>query len=149
MKANIFSHGNKRKINPDWFTGPVQMTDLSSTIQSKGHDIYHVYFKNNSRTKLHSHNGDQILIAVSGSGSMDVFKKLKGTKTHFSMKKVSSTRLNPGDMVFIPKGTLHTHGSISKKTFSHIAINVISKGSKKYDTDWFESDLAKLATGLV
>ena len=149
MKANIFSPGNSRKINPNWFTGPVNMKDVSSLIGSTNHDIYHVYFKNHSRTKLHSHNGDQILIAISGNGSMDTFAKSGKSKSEFKIKKTFTTRLNPGDMVFIKKGTLHTHGAISKKTFSHIAINIIPARSKKYNTIWYESDFARTVSGIV
>jgi len=150
LKSNIYTLGNRRKINPDWFTGPVHMKDVSSTISSKGHDIYHVYFKNGAKTKLHAHNGDQILIVTSGRGSLELFKKLQNKKSHFAIKKTQTTPLVTGDMVFIPKKTLHTHGSTSKKhDFSHIALNIIPSRSAKYQTTWYDSNFKNQASGIV
>lgn len=148
MKSNIYTPGNRRMINPDWFTGPVHMKDISSTIKSQDHDIYHVYFKNNAKTKLHQHNGNQILIVTAGTGSLEFFKKLGNKKSHFKIKKTSTLKLIPGDIAYIPKNTLHTHGSASRKTFSHIAINIIPK-SGKYQTTWYNSDFAGQASDVV
>lgn len=148
-KSNIYSSGNRRKINPNWFTNQTNMKDISSTIQSKDHNIYHVYFKNGSKTKLHIHNGNQILIATSGKGMLEIFKKLQNKKANFGITKTESIRLNPGDTVYIPKNTLHTHGSVGKATFSHIAINILPSKNTEYKTNWYESDFKKLATSLI
>jgi quercetin dioxygenase-like cupin family protein len=150
MKANIYSAGNRRKINPNWFTGPVHMKDISSTIKSQNHDIYHVYFKNGAKTKLHQHNGNQILIVTAGSGSLEFFAKFGNKKSNFAIRKTSTTKLSKGDIVYIPKNTLHAHGSTSKnQDFSHIAINIISKPGAKYQTIWYESDFVRWAAGIV
>lgn len=114
MKANIYSAGNRRKINPNWFTGPVHMKDISSTIKSENHDIYHVYFKNGAKTKLHQHNGNQILIVTAGKGRLEFFAKYGNKKSHFTIRKTKTINLTQGDIVYIPKNTLHTHGSIKK-----------------------------------
>ena len=58
-KSNIYAPGDKRMINPDWFTNKVHMKDISSKIKSKEQDIYHVYFENGAKTKMHLHNGNQ------------------------------------------------------------------------------------------
>lgn len=132
MKVNIFGNTNKRSINPDWFTGNVWMKEL---INSKEQDIYHVHFPDGARTKLHSHNGSQILIATSNNGSLITYEKQTN-----KIKRVKTVKLNKGDMIYIPPKTLHTHGSTSKsEEFSHIAINNLS-GGKPYKTDWFEFD---------
>ena len=145
-KTNIYTAGSRRKINPNWFTGPVHMKDISSTIQSKEQNIYHVYFKNGARTKIHIHNGNQILIATQGKGSLGLFKRLGKS----SIKKTGTTLLNPGDIVYIPKNTLHTHGSIDKKkTFSHIAINILPSKNAQYQTTWYDSDFKKVLVGIV
>ncbi|MBM3904426.1 MAG: cupin [Thaumarchaeota archaeon] len=149
MKSNIYAPGNRRTINPNWFTGPVHMKDISSTIQSKGHDMYHVYFKNKAKTKLHQHNGNQVLIVTSGNGSLEFFKKIGNKKSNFGIKKTSTTKLVSGDIAYIPKNTLHTHGSTSRKTFSHIAINIIPNKANKYQTIWYDSDFASHAFGIV
>lgn len=149
-KSNIYTAGNRRTINPNWFTNPVHMKDISSTILSKECDIYHVYFKNGAKTKIHTHNGNQILIATKGKGSLELYKKIGGKKSNYKIKKTSTTLLNPGDVVYIQKNTLHTHGSISKsQTFSHIAINMISSKGSKYKTTWYESDFKSRITGIV
>lgn len=148
MKSNIYTPGNERKINPNWFTNSVNMKDISSTIQSQGHDIYHVYFKKGAKTKLHIHNGNQILIATKGYGSLDIFKKSGKKKTNFKIKKTQTIKLIPGDMVFIPKNTLHTHGSINpRQTFSHIAINILS--GPEYKTTWYESNFKSMASTII
>lgn len=149
-KSNVYSSGDQRKINPDWFTGKVHMKDISSKIKSKEQGIYHVYFQNGSKTKLHYHSGNQILIATRGSGSLEIFKKVGANKINFKIKRTEKLTLNEGDTVYIPAKTLHTHGSINKKkTFSHIAINILPTKNSEYKTFWFESDFKSSVTKLI
>ncbi|MGQ0771859.1 MAG: cupin domain-containing protein [Nitrososphaerota archaeon] len=149
-KSNIHVAGNRRKINPNWFTNRVHMKEISSTIQSKEQNIYHVYFEKGAKTKLHTHNGNQILIVTKGNGSLDLFKKFGKSKTIFKIKKASTTRLGSGDVVYIPKNTLHTHGSINpRQTFSHIAINMLPRKNLQYKTIWYESDFKSMVAGIV
>lgn len=148
-KSNIYTPGNRRKINPDWFTGITFMKDISGAIQSKEQDIYHVYFKGGSKTKLHSHNGNQVLIVIQGRGKLEFFKKSGNKKEDFKIKRTESAPLNPGDIAYIPKGILHTHGSSSKKLFSHIAINILPSKKTQFKTAWYESDFKTVATTLI
>ena len=127
-KSNINGHTDQRKVNPEWFTDKTWMKVLSDKIKSKDQDIYHVHFENGSRTKLHFHNGNQVLMAVKGKGSLEIFKRFGSKKTEFKIKRVERIGLNEGDIVHIPAKTFHTHGSINKnKEFSHIAINILPK----------------------
>jgi len=149
-KASIRARKNPRKINPGWFTGKVSMTEMSGIIGSRGHNIYHVSFEMGSRTKLHVHDGDQILYVTKGKGSLETFSKKGKGKEFFGIKKTQRTPLTQGDMVFIPRGTFHTHGSTDKKgIFSHIAFNIIAAKGGKYTTTWYESDFASLATTII
>ena len=149
-KSNIFGTTGKRSVNPSWFTGKVWMKALSDKIGSKGHDIYHVHFPDAARTKLHSHNGTQILIATSGSGSLVTYERYGTKKSDFKIKKTQTVRLNRGDIVSIPPNTLHTHGSISKDAeFSHIAINVLPPKRSRYVTEWYESDFKSTVSGKI
>lgn len=148
-KSNIYTPGNRRKINPDWFTGHTYMKDISGTIKSKEQDIYHVYFQSGSKTKLHSHNGSQILIIIQGKGKLEFFKKSGNKKENFKIKKTESIPLNPGDIAYIPKGILHTHGSANKNLFSHIAINILPSKKMQFKTNWYESDFKTQATTLI
>ena len=148
-KSNIYTKGNRRKINSNWFTGNTYMKDISGTIQSKEQDIYHVYFKSGSKTKLHYHNGSQILIIIQGKGKLEFFKKSGNKKEDFKIKRTESIQLNPGDIAYIPKGILHTHGSSSKNLFSHIAINILPSKKTPFKTAWYESDFKTQATALI
>lgn len=147
-KASIHSGANPRKINPAWFTGRVRMTDMSGVIGSRGHNIYHVRFEG-ARTKIHAHNGDQILYVTKGRGSLETFSRKGPTRRSFGIKKTQRVPLRQGDMVFIPRGTLHTHGADGRGIFSHIAINIIPPRSAEYKTTWYESDFATHVTGAV
>lgn len=149
-KANLFSNSKIRKINPNWFTNKVHMTEISSIINSKEQHIYHVYFKNGAKTKVHNHNGNQILIVTKGSGVLETFSKKKNKKDHFGIRRTQKIGLNLGDVVYIPKGILHTHGSADKKRlFSHIAINIIPSKNKEYKTNWYESDFKTQTSGII
>jgi quercetin dioxygenase-like cupin family protein len=149
-KSNIYSIGNRRKINPDWFTNKVHMKDISTTIKSKDQNIYHVYFDNGAKTKIHYHNGNQVLIATKGKGSLEIFKKTGNKKANFKIKRTEKISLNEGDVVHISANVLHTHGSVDKKnTFSHIAINILPKKNAEYKTTWYESDFKSVVTKII
>jgi len=149
-KSNIKGSADKRKVNPEWFTNKTWMKVLSEKIKSKDQDIYHVHFENGSKTKLHFHNGNQVLMAIKGKGSLEIFKKYGSKKTEFEIKRIERISLNEGDIVHIPAKTLHTHGSINKKKeFSHIAINVLPKKNSIYKTTWYESDFKNKVTNII
>lgn len=146
-KSNIYTSSDRRKINPKWFTNRVHMRVISSAIRSKEQDIYHVYFENGARTKLHVHNGSQILMVSKGRGSLEIFKR--SAKSGFKIRKTESIKLSQGDVVYIPKNTLHIHGSINpKQTFSHIAMNILPHKNAEYKTVWYESDFNNI-TGTI
>ena len=149
-KSNINGSTDRRNVNPKWFTGKTWMKVLSEKIKSKDQDIYHVHFEKGSRTKLHSHNGNQVLMAVKGKGSLEIFKKANSKKSKFKIKRTERISLNEGDIVHIPAKTLHTHGSINKeKEFSHIAINILPKKNTAYKTTWYESDFKNEVTDII
>ena len=149
-KANIYASGDQRKVNPNWFTGRVHMKDVSSKIKSKEQGIYHVYFHNGSKTKLHSHNGNQVLIATKGVGNLEIFRRYGTSKSNFKIKRTDKINLKEGDTVYIPAKTLHAHGSVNKKkTFSHIAINILPKKNSEYKTVWYDSDFKSNVTKIV
>ena len=149
-KSNIYTSGDQRKVNPNWFTGRVHMKDISSKIKSKEQGIYHVYFHNGAKTKLHWHNGNQVLIATRGSGSLEIFRRYGTSKKSFKIKRTEKITMKEGDSVYIPAKTLHAHGSVNKKkTFSHIAINILAPRSSDYKTTWYESDFKSNVTKIV
>jgi quercetin dioxygenase-like cupin family protein len=149
-KTNIYGSGDQRKVNPEWFTNKTWMKVLSNKIKSKDQDIYHVHFEKGSRTKIHWHNGNQVLIGVKGKGSLEIFKRYGSSKNNFTIKRTERISLNEGDIVHIPAKTLHTHGSINKKkTFSHIAINILPRKNAEYKTVWYESDFKSKVSKII
>ena len=149
-KSNINGRGDQRKVNPEWFTGKTWMKVLSEKIEVKDQDMYHVHFERGSRTKLHSHDGNQVLIATRGSGSLEIFKRFGTKKDHFKIKKIQKITLREGDTVHIPAGILHTHGSTDKKReFAHIAINILPRKNAKYKTVWYESDYKSQVSEII
>lgn len=148
-KSNIFGVNDQRKVNPEWFTAKTWMKVLSKKIKAKDQDIYHVHFENGSKTKIHWHNGNQVLIGVKGKGSLEIFRKYGIKKTEFKIKSVEKMNLNEGDIVHIPAKTLHTHGAIGKKDFSHIAINILPRKNAEYKTTWYESDFKNKVSKII
>lgn len=129
-----------------YFTGDVILRDITAKIGTPNQVMYFVTFKTASklsRTKLHKHTGDQILLGMDGQGSVEYFKKTNNDK-QFKIKRISKVILKKGDIIRIPANTLHTHGSTTNKTdFSHIAINLHNKG-RNVKTTWYETDNLKI-----
>jgi len=149
-KSNIHGTNDKRNVNPNWFTNKTWMKVLSEKIKSVDQDIYHVHFEKGSRTKLHLHDGNQVLIVTNGKGNLEIFKRYGSSKTNFKIKKTETIKLNEGDIVHIPAKTLHTHGSTDKKKeFAHIAINILAKKNASYKTTWYESDFKTNVSKII
>ena len=137
-------------MNPRWFTGQTWAKEISSDIGADKQDIYHVHFERGARTKLHRHNGSQILIVTEGRGSLvtyDADQDQEGGNFEITVGK--TTPLTSGDVVFIPAQILHTHGSVDDSaTFSHIAINNHPCGIGEYVTEWYNTKDG-MATGRI
>ena len=150
QKSNIKGSTDKRKVNPEWFTNKTWMKVLSNKIKSQDQDIYHVHFEKGSRTKIHWHNGNQVLMGVKGKGSLEIFKRYGSSKQNFTIKRIEKITLNEGDIVHIPAKTLHTHGSINKKKeFSHIAINILPRKNAEFKTVWYESNFKSKISKII
>lgn len=139
-KSSILGSDDQREINPQWFTGKAWMKMLSSKIGIDKQDMYHVHFESGARTKIHRHNGSQILIVTEGNGSLDVYEAGDDLTVGSPIAVQESTRLSSGDVVFIREGMLHSHGSTDPSTtFSHIAINNLPCGVGEYTTEWYDT----------
>jgi len=148
-KRNIFSKGKQAKVNPNYFTGKTNLWEISNVVNSKEQKIYHVIFKNGSKTKLHQHTGSQLLIATKGLGSLTMYKKIGKGKSKFNIKKLEEIKLKVGDIVYIPSKRLHIHGSIRKSDFSHIAINSFPSKNTEPKTVWYESDFKSSVSKIL
>ena len=145
-KENIFSRVGipSKKAKPNYFTGQVAAKDISAVIKPKNEKIYHVTFRSGTKTKLHFHSGGQTLIVTKGKGNLSLYRRYGTNKTNFKIRKTKSISLRIGDCVYIPAKTLHTHGTVTKKTdFAHIAINSFPKNNVEPKTFWYESDFQK------
>ena len=148
-KASIRGGGRARRADPRWFTGAVRMDALSGTIGARGQDLYHVRFARGARTKLHAHDGDQILVATGGRGVLETFRRYGRSRSRFRIRRTGRMALAGGDVVRIPAGALHAHGSAGASAFSHIAINIHAGRRASYGTAWYESDFAAEASGPI
>jgi len=148
-KRNIFAKGKQVKVNPNYFTGKTNLREISNIVNSKEQKIYHVIFQNGSKTKLHQHTGGQLLIATKGLGSLTMYKKIGKGKSKFNIRKLEEIKLKVGDIVYIPSKRLHTHGSIRKSDFSHIAINSFPSKNTEPKTVWYESDFKSFVSKIL
>ena len=147
-KTSIFGDNQQRSVNPRWFTGRVWMRSVSEKIRSEKQDIYHVHFHDGARTKLHLHNGSQILLVTQGKGSLELYRA-RGSGNAFDIEITEKILLFTGDAVCIPQDTLHTHGSIEKsEIFSHVAINNLPCGVGEYTTAWYETDANRVTSRI-
>lgn len=146
------SKENFNRIKPDpklqsekggYFLGRVVLRDVSKILDVAMQKVYFVSFKNGARTKMHYHEGGQVLVVTHGSGFLVLFKRSR-KNNGFVIKKQAVIKLTSGDVVNIPKQTLHWHGASKGKCLTHIAFNSFSKG-KEAKTIWFDSDFKSYA----
>ncbi|MDE1844059.1 MAG: cupin [Thaumarchaeota archaeon] len=148
---------NTQKLRPDaslvkskkrYFMGDAWLSDISVKLKIKGEKAYLANFNNGAKTKVHYHQGGQILVVTRGKGMLVVYKKANINKGTVKIKKLSQTSLGEGDVAFIPKNTLHWHGALKGKNFAHIALNIFTEKAKEAETIWYESDFVSYATKI-
>ena len=137
----------REDVSKNWFVGEPILKDLSESLEINENKIFHVTFPNGAKTKLHYHQGGQLLIVTEGIGSLVIFRKLEGNESNFKIEEEKTIELKKGSIQYIPPKILHTHGSITGETLSHIAINYpASNSEKEYETVWYESDFKNQVT---
>lgn len=117
MSKENYNKGNEKEVNKNYFRGDVIMIEVLNKDNSTDYEMYHVFFKGNAITTIHSHRTEQILIGTEGKGIVCILKenfleKINAEKV-FMMKE--------GDVVSIPANIFHFHGSFSNHGFSHLA----------------------------
>jgi quercetin dioxygenase-like cupin family protein len=98
------------------FGGQVWMQRLITEEQSQDIELLVVSFEAGGRTRPHIHAVDQILQIVSGRGIVAT-----GSERRF---------VEPGDVVLIPSGEWHWHGTTPDSAMTHISIKRFAP------TDW-------------
>lgn len=128
-----------------YFVGDAWLNDISDKMHIAGEKVYLANFNKGARTKVHYHQGGQILVVVKGKGSLVTYKKTNLKKDIVKLKRISQTSLKKGDISFIQKNTLHWHGALKGKSLTHIAFNIFTEKAKESQTIWFESDFLSYA----
>ncbi len=113
MEVVSLSNVPKEPFINDLFTG-IDVTKQSLLPFSREYEINNVNFGKGVRLKFHSHDAEQILIVTAGTGIVATEQEERAVTL--------------GDVIFIPKGERHWHGSNGDSEFSHIFI--YKKGSK-------------------
>jgi len=144
---------NIRAIKPDdvllsekrnYFIGKVILHDISRVIGAEDQKVYYAGFRNGARTKMHYHEGGQVLLVTQGKGILVLYKG-NTKKQKLRIKPTTKILLKVGDVAYIPKHTLHWHGAIAKKNFSHIAFNSFTSQGIEAKTVWYDSDYVSIA----
>ena len=89
------------------FTGP-EVTRQILLPESKEYEMNIINFGKGVRNKFHAHDCEQILIVTAGKGVIAT--------------EMEEKRLTVGDIVLIPAGEKHWHGSGGDSDFSHIFV---------------------------
>ena len=133
------------KSKKRYFVGDAWLNDMSDKLQIKGEKVYLANFNNGARTKVHYHQGGQILVVTKGKGMLVIYKKTNIKKETVKIQKSSQTNLEEGDVAFIPKNVLHWHGALKGKHLVHIAFNIFTDNAKEAETIWYDSDFTSYA----
>ena len=133
------------KSKKRYFVGDAWLNDMSDKLQIKGEKVYLANFNNGARTKVHYHQGGQILVVTKGKGMLVIYKKTNIKKETVKIQKSSQTNLEEGYVAFIPKNVLHWHGALKGKHLVHIAFNIFTDNAKEAETIWYDSDFTSYA----
>src|SRR5438552_518155 len=89
------------------FTAPVTLQSPVTEKESQ-YNISWVHFPDGVRNRFHTHTCDQVLIVTEGKGMVATEKK--------------EIEITVGDVVLIPAGEKHRHGTKPGSAMTHIAI---------------------------
>lgn len=141
LKSDVSLVKSKKR----YFVGDAWLNDMSDKLQIQGEKVYLANFNNGAKTKVHYHQGGQILVVTKGKGMLVIYKKTSIKKEIVKIQKLSQTNLEEGDVVFIPKNVLHWHGALKGKNLVHIAFNIFTEKAKEAQTIWYDSDFVSNA----
>ena len=97
----------REPVTSPLFTGP-DVTRQPLAPDSQDYTVNIINFGKGVRNKLHTHESDQLLIVTAGTGIVATEQEER--------------TVNVGDVILIPAGERHWHGSGQDSAFSHIAL---------------------------
>jgi quercetin dioxygenase-like cupin family protein len=160
-KKNIYTTdenqpaGEQPNFYENKFIGNFEIRRIFNESDSKEQEMYYVTFKDGAMTKIHTHESEQILIAMNSSS--DSPSDMMGRGFVVLIEKDSNAASgddNPqfsisktifldkiGDTVCIPPNVLHCHGSTQEGLdFSHIALRRSTLDNKQQAKSLWEHD---------
>jgi quercetin dioxygenase-like cupin family protein len=102
---------------PENFTGRVRMQNLAADGGTTELEYFAVYFDAGAHTRPHTHETDQVLCFVRGTG----FVWIAGAERQLVEKR---------GVAVIPAGVLHMHGATEDEPICHLAVRAPGP------TDW-------------
>ena len=90
------------------FVGKVNTQRMVTPDLSDHMLIGNVIFSPGARTKLHTHESDQVIVVTGGKGIL-------------ATKEVEN-EVSLGDVVHVPQGEVHWHGATKDSSFSQISV---------------------------
>ena len=149
-KKNLYnppgSEKKEEKYQGKFTNDDFNISEIIDANTSQEQEVYYVTFRKGCRTRPHIHASDQTLVAVKGRGIVVLVDKIeinsdgKGANIKTPPEKAASSiiELAEGDVVCVPAGTLHWHGSLENNNnesdyFSHLAI----RKRTDVETIWF------------
>ena len=112
-------------------TGKIYLKRLSENFSTDELKSYFIKFENDSRSRIHLHDSDQIIVGISGVGRLVVFSKIKDEQKNTTLEIEKSLNFEQGEAVLIPAGRLHWHGAADGHNSSQMSF------MKNGKTFWF------------
>ncbi|MGD8707380.1 MAG: cupin domain-containing protein [Nitrosopumilaceae archaeon] len=140
MEPNILFMKNIKKIQIDddleidktgLKKGSIYLKRLSKIFSTTEFKSYFIKFEKGSRSKIHLHDSDQIIIGMSGIGQVVIFSKINDEQESPILEIEESLTLNKGEAVLIPAGKLHWHGAVDNQNSAQLSF------MKNGKTFWF------------
>lgn len=105
VSADALSPGS-----PERFTGHVQVGTITEAPPGPSLSVYEVFFAAGARTVWHEHQGDQLLVGLTGSCVVQVLGH-------------PARALAPGEAIRILARERHWHGAAADAPASHLGLN--------------------------
>lgn len=108
--------------------GVIHLNRISENLSADDIKSFFIKFDKGSKSKIHIHDSEQIIVEMKGIGQLVIFSKIGDNS--FEIKEI--LELKEYEAVLIPSGTPHWHGAIENKDSSQLSF------MKNGNTAWFD-----------